>query len=92
MDLPILPKTLSQEWFSIQEQLLRRIVNRFRGGLVFKAHRLLYHSSLGSSVTKKRQKAARANSTSDPASTIQAILYEKGIKMKLSGKEVYYKA
>jgi hypothetical protein len=25
---------------------------RFRGGLVFKAHRLLYHSTLGSRVTK----------------------------------------
>jgi len=28
-------------------------VNRFRGGLVFKAHRLLYHSTLGSIVIKK---------------------------------------
>jgi len=29
----------------IQEQLLRRNVNRFRLGLVFEAHRLLYHST-----------------------------------------------
>ena len=34
--------------FSIQEQLLDRNVQRFRGGLVFRAHRLLYHSTLGS--------------------------------------------
>ena len=33
--------------FSIQEQLLHRNVQRFRGGLVFKAHRRLYHSTLG---------------------------------------------
>jgi len=29
---------------------------RFRCGLVFKAHRLLYHSNLGSIVIKKREK------------------------------------
>jgi len=31
-------------------------VNRFRGGLVFKAHRLVYHSTLGSRVIKKKKK------------------------------------
>ena len=35
-------------------QLLRRNVRRFQGGLVFKADRLLYHSTLGSRVTKKK--------------------------------------
>jgi hypothetical protein len=40
---------------SIQEQLLRRIVKRFRGGLVFKAHRLLFHSTLGPRVIKKKK-------------------------------------
>jgi len=29
-------------------------VKRFRGGLVFKAHRLLYHSTLGVRVIKKK--------------------------------------
>ena len=33
--------------FSFQELLLHRNVKRFRGGLVFKAHRLVYHSTLG---------------------------------------------
>jgi len=28
----------------------------FRGGLVFKAHRLVYHSTLGSRVIKKKKK------------------------------------
>ena len=37
-------------------ELLRRTVKRFRGGLVFKAHRLLYHSTLGSGVIKKKGK------------------------------------
>ena len=33
--------------FPIQGQLLRRKVKRFQGGLMFKAHRLVYHSNLG---------------------------------------------
>jgi len=36
------------------EQLLHRNVQRFRGGLVVKAHRLLYHSTLGLRVIKKK--------------------------------------
>jgi len=36
--------------------LLRRNVKRFRGGLVFKAHRLVYHSTLGLRVIKKKKK------------------------------------
>jgi hypothetical protein len=35
-------------------QLFSRIMKRFRGGLVFKAQRLLYHSILGSRVMKKK--------------------------------------
>jgi len=31
-------------------------VQRFRGGLVFKAHRRLYHSTLGLTVMKKKKK------------------------------------
>ena len=31
-------------------------MKRFRGGLVFKAHRLVHHSTLGSSVIKKKKK------------------------------------
>ena len=37
-------------------QLLHRNVKRFRGGLVFQAHRWLYHSTLGSRVIKKKRK------------------------------------
>jgi len=33
-------------------------VQRFRGGLVFKAHRLLYHSTLGLRVIKKKRRRA----------------------------------
>ena len=36
-------------------QLLHRNVQRFRGGLVFKAHRLLYHSTLGLRAIKKKK-------------------------------------
>ena len=38
---------------SVREQLLSRHFGRFQGGLVFKAHKLLYHSTLGSRVTEK---------------------------------------
>ena len=31
-------------------------MKRFRGGLVFKAHRFVYHSTLGSRVIKKKKK------------------------------------
>jgi len=37
-----------------KEQLLYRNVQWFRGGLVFKAVRLLYHSTLGLGVIKKK--------------------------------------
>ena len=47
---------------SISEQLLRRNAKRFRGGLVVKAHRLVYHSTL-SRVIKKKKKKIRGNVT-----------------------------
>ena len=34
-------------------------MKRFRGGLVFKAHRWLYHSTLGSRVIKKKKAPPR---------------------------------
>ena len=46
---------LCRVWGLLQQQLLRRNVKRFRGGLVFKAHRLLYHSTLGSRVLNKKK-------------------------------------
>ena len=39
----------------IQEHLLRRNVKWFRGGLVLKSYRRLYHSTLGSSVINKKE-------------------------------------
>jgi len=36
-------------------QLLYRNAQRFRGGLAFKAHRLLYHSAPGLRVIKKKK-------------------------------------
>ena len=67
---PASPQTLrtsiapsnNPEWFTrkrteFEGQLLRRNVQRFRGGLVSKAHRFLYHSTLGSRIIKKRREA-----------------------------------
>jgi len=45
----------NSRYHTFYEQLLRRNVNRFRGGLVFKAHRLVYHSTLGVIVIKKKK-------------------------------------
>ena len=42
---------------SILESQLRQNVKWFRGGLVIKAHRLVYHSTLGSRVIKKKSKS-----------------------------------
>ena len=41
----------------VEEPLLRRNGKRFRGGLVFKAHRLLSHSTLGLGEIKKKKVA-----------------------------------
>ena len=43
---------------SVSEQLLHRNEKQFRGGLVFKAHRWLHHSTLGSRVTKEKKKVS----------------------------------
>jgi len=40
----------------VQGKVLYRNVKRFRDGLVFKAHRLLYHSHLGLRVIKKKRR------------------------------------
>ena len=48
--------------FSIEEQLLYINVPRFRGGLVFKAQRLVYYSTLSSRVMqKKKEKKKRVS-------------------------------
>ena len=39
---------------------LRRNVKRFRGGLVFKAHRLVYHSTKGLRVIKQKRRSSYA--------------------------------
>jgi len=45
---------------SRQHASLGNTVKRFRGGLVFKAHRLLYRSTLGLRVIKKKKKKQHA--------------------------------
>jgi len=45
---------------SRMERLLHRNVNRFRGGLVFKAYRLVYHPTLGLRVMQKKRKDGEA--------------------------------
>ena len=38
----------------LEQDLLRRNVQRFQGGLACKAHRLIYHSTLGLRVVKEK--------------------------------------
>ena len=49
------PLNLGQA-FRVEEQLLRKNMERFQRGLVFKAHGLLYHPTLGSRVITKNDK------------------------------------
>ena len=42
-------------WFSNSEQPVYRNVRRFRGGLVFQAHKLLHHSTPGCREIKKKK-------------------------------------
>jgi len=51
--------------FSISEQLLYRNVQRFRGGLVFKAHRLVYHSTIGWRLIQKKKKKVPESTLED---------------------------
>ena len=51
--LRVLPERLGGSGFRVWGLPL------FRGGLVFKAHRLLYHSTLGLRVIKKKKKVCR---------------------------------
>ena len=49
---------------ALRVQLLHRNVQRFRGGRVFKAHRLLYYSTLGLRVIKKKKTDVQATTLS----------------------------
>jgi len=60
------------------EQLLYRSVKRFRGGLIFKAHRLMYLSTLGWRVITKKTRG-RASSTPALWSPSLAIPPQGGI-------------
>ena len=64
----------SLEWAPIQEQLPRRNVKRFRGGLVFKAHRLCVSLNFRPESTKKEQKKNDAclENSSEPHKWIYA--------------------
>ena len=54
--------------------VLRAHTSQFRGGLVFKAHRLLYHSILGLRVIKKRKRHTSQTAADDSVGRSQASL------------------
>jgi len=59
---------------SFASQLLSRNVKRFRGGLVFKAHRWLNHSTLGSRVIKKKEGVGCTGKTTSLASALDMFM------------------
>ena len=72
------------------EQLLCRNVERFPGGLVFKAHRLWYPSILGLRVMKKKRRRDRGKDGGDPDSLLRHSTL--GLRViKLGGKETVAK-
>jgi hypothetical protein len=50
------PSLLAQQRRVYQEGILHRNMKQFRDGLAFKAHRLLYYSTLGLRVSKKERR------------------------------------
>ena len=53
--------------FSIQEVRHRKNVEHFRGGLYVNAHKLLYHSTLGFRIIKKKKRARDRNAAKQAA-------------------------
>ena len=62
-------------------------MERFRGGLVFKAHRLLCHSILGSRVINKKKKGShKAPQSATPTSGFRvSCLWVSGFRFQVSG-------
>ena len=65
----------------VERQLLHRNAQRFRGGLVFKAHRRVYHSNLGSREMKRASERDHVGSRSSlspslpPSPSLSPSLY-----------------
>ena len=58
----------------------------FRGGLAFKAHRLLYHSTLGLRVIKKKMKPAVVEGHGEALGLVDQVrLLEPGLGFRVSG-------
>ena len=74
--------------FSVQENILCGNVKWFQGGLVSKAHRRMYHSTLGSRVMQKKREKWR-NLISIKTKTVECTLWGgpgKGITMQQHGE------
>ena len=64
---------------SMQEQLLRSNEEQFRGGLVFKARRRLYHSTLGREQSRRRRREIGSAPASPPGLGVGVL--ESGISV-----------
>ena len=71
-----------------EEQLLHRNVQLIRGGLVCKAHRLLYRSTLGLIVMKKKKRKG----TRSPAGSQTLVSLNSRLEKNKEEEEAYQKA
>ena len=63
-------------------------VQRFRGGLVFKANRLLYHSTLGLRIIKRREEYHVALVHAEVVPLLQLLLKERYFTASLVRGEI----
>jgi len=86
---PIRPGSSSLHSEISQHNTWYRNVQRFRGGLVFKAHRLLYHSTLGLRVIKKKKTHGQAPQTGPGTPRVRSRAFLSVIGSGLIGWEGY---
>ena len=73
---------------AIDDRILCRNVKRFQGGLVVKAHRLLYHSTLGSRVIKQKKKKKIDDRKFLRFTTVAGIDCGRGSGFRVQGAEL----
>jgi len=78
--------SLAASWWRVAVVVIRRNVKRFRGGLVFEAHRLLYHSTLGLRVMKKKKKKKEGGGGWGPAESKNN--HSSGGELSSGGEEI----
>jgi len=72
----------------VMSQPSRLNVQRFRGGLVVKAHRLLYHSTLGLRVIKKKKRRSGETAETELGDEMSECVANWSQQVKSSSRSV----